>query len=270
MTNRKFGFIKQEKDKRDFTFTARPKQLAVLPTSADVREWDTPVLDQGDLGSCTAHALAAVVQWLQFKKMGTYTPVSRLFNYYYSRRIEGITGDEGSTLRAAAKSLNHDGDPPEKTWPYKTRKVDDEPNSTAIQEALRWQSLQYYACNTDQDKKAALGVSGLPFMGGFTVYETRNSIYNVGNSGNIANPIGTEVSNVLGGHAIAFMGYDDTHINADSSLGAWLIKNSWGHRWGSKCTTKQMPGGAKTKGYGWLPYVYQPDDCWVIAEAEML
>lgn len=269
MTDRKFGFIKQKEDNRDFTFTARPAQVIAIPTSADLRQFDTPILDQGNIGSCTSQALAAVVQWLQNKTMGTYTPVSRLFNYYFSRILEDVKGDEGSTLRAAAKSLNHDGDPPENLWPYVESKVNATPSNAAHDEALNWQSLKYYICNTNQDKKAALGVSGLPFMGGFTVYDTRNSIYDVGASGNIPVPTNSERNNVLGGHAIAFMGFEDAHINSDSSRGAWLIKNSW-NGWGSNCPTTQLPNGTKTNGYAWLPYSYNPDDCWVVAEEEML
>jgi hypothetical protein len=46
-----------------------------------------------------------------------------------------------------------------------------------------------------------------------------------------------------GGHAIPFIGWDDTHVNPDGTRGAFLAQNSWGPSWG-------------VKGRFWFPYSY--------------
>jgi len=54
---------------------------------------------------------------------------------------------------------------------------------------------------------------------------------------------------VVGGHAVVAVGYDDnmkiknTNPGDVETTGAFLIRNSWGTRWGDG-------------GYGWLPYDY--------------
>ena len=59
-------------------------------------------------------------------------------------------------------------------------------------------------------------------------------------------PLGRRFS---GGHAVDAVGYDDkmkiknTNPGAKETVGALLIRNSWGTGWGSG-------------GYGWLPYEY--------------
>ncbi len=59
-----------------------------------------PVYDQGDLGSCTANAVAGAYEYVQ-KKSGLpdYTP-SRLFIYYGERVLEhSVSEDSGAELR---------------------------------------------------------------------------------------------------------------------------------------------------------------------------
>jgi hypothetical protein len=49
-------------------------------------------------------------------------------------------------------------------------------------------------------------------------------------------------------HSVLIVGWDD-HIGAS---GCWLIQNSWGTGWGSKCS--ETGYNAPTGGYMWLPY----------------
>ena len=79
-------------------------------------------------------------------------------------------------------------------------------------------------------------------MFGFTVY---SSISQATTTGKIPYP--TSGENILGGHAVVAVGYDDTmkikntNPGETETTGAMLIRNSWGTDWGSG-------------GYGWLPY----------------
>lgn len=261
------GWRRDQPDVRDYTFKARPEQIAAIPISADLRENDIPILNQGPTSSCTSHAGVGIFEWHQKAKHGTFTPASRLFLYKESRDLEGISGDEGSTLRSTAKVMANEGLPPEAIWAFDTRILNKEPTDYVKGEALRRQVTNYYSAEGMTNLKAAIGVAGLPVMIGFTCYD---SIFDVGSSGNIPLPKSGEAP--AGGHAVYFVGYDDTHMNTNGSRGAFIIHNSWGTSWGSKCPTVQLPYGTPTPGYGWLPYWYvannMVDDCWVIVEEE--
>jgi C1A family cysteine protease len=250
----KMGWRPQLKDLRDYKFTATPEQVAVLPAYADIRAQDTPILQQGGIGSCTAHAGVGIFMYLQQKRLGTYTMGSRLYIYYRTRHdIEGVDGDVGATLRDTAKEMAKFGVPPETDWPYNEDKYDVEPPAKAGVNAKKFVSTNYYLCDgstpaaTINNIKTAVALVGLPVMFGTTVYE---QIMDVGQNGMIAQPGGK----VAGGHAMDIMGYDNDRQ-------AFLIKNSWGEGWGMN-------------GYGWLPYSYftkeLANDSWVIAaESEL-
>ena len=53
-----YGWIPDLPDARDHMYAAPPPVLAALPPQVDLRPTCPPVLDQGDLGSCTANAIA--------------------------------------------------------------------------------------------------------------------------------------------------------------------------------------------------------------------
>ena len=81
-------------------------------------------------------------------------------------------------------------------------------------------------------------------MFGFTVY---SSYLQAGSTGKIPMPARQDQN--MGGHAVVAVGYDDemriknNNPEADETVGALLIRNSWGGHWGEH-------------GYGWLPYDY--------------
>src|SRR3990170_1980639 len=69
------------------------------PASVDLREWCSPVEDQGGLGSCTAHAGAGVIEYYERKAFGTHIDASRLFLYKATRNLMKVKGDTGAYLR---------------------------------------------------------------------------------------------------------------------------------------------------------------------------
>src|SRR4030042_2453438 len=48
------------------------------PVSADLREWCSPVEDQGGLGSCTAQAGAGIIEYYERKSFRRHIEASRL------------------------------------------------------------------------------------------------------------------------------------------------------------------------------------------------
>lgn len=66
--DRKYGWKRSLPDHRDYIYTPPTNLMAKsLSESVDLRSLCPLVTDQGNLGSCTAQAIAALVQFL-FKK----------------------------------------------------------------------------------------------------------------------------------------------------------------------------------------------------------
>ena len=69
-----------------------------LPASVDLREWCSPIEDQGDLGSCTANAGVGIIEYYERKAFGRHTDASRLFLYKVTRNLMKAKGDTGAMV----------------------------------------------------------------------------------------------------------------------------------------------------------------------------
>jgi len=243
---------------------------APLPASVDLREWASPVEDQGDLGSCTAQAGAGVIEYYERKSFGRHIESSRLFLYKVTRNLMKMKGDTGAYLRLTMGAMVLFGVPPEKYWPYTDAEegFDKEPPAFCYAFAQNYKTLLYYRHDPSGITRAAVLerlktylAAGHPAMFGFTVY---SSVAQADATGRIPVPNGRE--RIEGGHAVVAMGYDDamTIKNAsggEAARGALLIRNSWGTAWGEK-------------GYGWLPYAYVlkglAEDFWSVLKKDWI
>lgn len=153
-------------DERDYT-PEHPKVKALfdtlkaqtLPLSVDLRPNDTPIVDQGNLGSCTANAAVGDVEFVENKQSKTHTDASRLFVYYATRHlIERTSGDVGATIRDTIKSLVTYGTCKEVSWPYIESKYDIKPSQSCFDEALNYQTLTYVSLSTLNDIQTTLQV----------------------------------------------------------------------------------------------------------------
>ena len=224
----KYHWKRDLPDRRDHVY-----QLAktALPTSVDLRNFCSPIEDQGNLGSCTAQAIAGQIELINRKNTKTHD-VSRLFIYYQERLLEGtIRYDSGAYIRDGLKAVNKYGAPLESIWPYSIRAFAAKPTAGAYADALRRRVNGYARCVDFAAVKNALA-AGNPVTVGFSVYSSFEGTLN-NTTGMMPYP-NTATESYLGGHAVCLVGYRDS----DSRF---IARNSWGTSWGNN-------------GYFYMPY----------------
>jgi C1A family cysteine protease len=247
---------------------ARPSKE--LPAAADLREWCSPVEDQGRLGSCTAQAGAGIIEYYDRKSFRRHIESSRLFLYKVTRNLMKMKGDTGAYLRSTIGAMVLFGVPPEEYWPYSDDpdEFDKEPPAFCYSFAQNYKTLKYYrhdppsaSADVVLERVRTYLAAGHPAMFGFTVY---TSIEQASGTGRI--PFPSSLDKIEGGHAVVAAGYDDSlriknRYGGEETKGALLIRNSWGRDWGEG-------------GYGWLPYEYLrrglAEDFWSVLKKEWI
>ena len=233
------------------SLTARPKDRRTA-RQIDLREWCSPVENQLELGSCTAHAAAGMVEYFEKRAFGKHIDASRLFMYKTTRNLMQVTGDTGAWLRETMGALTLCGVPDEKYWPYKIKSFDNEPSGFVYSLAENYSTVKYFChdplgseIKPPEVLNSVKGylAAGIPAMFGFWGFQ---SFEDTDVPGDIPYPCKGE--NAQWGHAVMAVGYDDdrkiTNIKCKcETVGALMIRNSWGNSWGDN-------------GYGWLPYDY--------------
>ena len=248
----RYGWIPDLPDARDTVYMV-PRAVR-LPPKVDLRPHCPPVYDQGQLGSCTANAIGAAVQFERMKQKLTGASAavpSRLFIYYNERVVEGtVSEDAGAQIRDGIKSVNRQGVCFETQWPYNIAKFTTRPPKPCYRTALHNQALSYARINPTLGQMRGCLASGWPFVFGFSVYDSFEGP-TVARTGRATMPKPDE--QLLGGHAVMAVGYDDAQKR-------FLVRNSWGVGWG-------------LRGYFTMPYAYLTDrdlsdDFWTVRLVE--
>ena len=248
-TNQHYGWRPDLPDHRDLALSL-PKKAMPKSVSLETGFGDWGVYDQGQLGSCTANAIAGAVVFAEQKEGAadtTPTKPSRLFIYYAEREIEGsISSDSGAEIRDGMKVVATQGYPDEKLWPYVISSFAKKPTPSVYVEAKKDHVLRYYRVAQTLYSMRLCLAHGFPFVFGITVYDSFESA-NVDTTGDVPMPAASE--GVLGGHAVLCTGYDDTTKR-------FKFRNSWSPTWGRN-------------GSGTIPYAYLVDpnlagDIWTI------
>lgn len=248
MTNVKYGWKRDRFDSRDHRYSVPAYRN--IPDRLDLREHGFPaILNQGDIGSCTAHALSNAHLYSQLHQPGGKGElISRLFLYYKERESDGdVSADNGSSIRTGINVLANIGAPYEADYPYDVTKFADKPDDSLLDKAKAHIVASYERIEQNEVAiKSALSVNERPIPFGIEIFSyfesdsaARNGVMHVP----------TSDEQYLGGHAVLLVGYDD-------STRTYTVANSWGEDWGDK-------------GFFYLPYdyVHSPklaDDFWCI------
>jgi len=224
----KFGCLKDKFDERDRLMRAY-LPVVRIPSRIDYTPKVSPVRDQGDEGTCVGFATAVGMKEYQEKiDYGKLVVLSPRFIYNEARKIDGIKGEEGTTIRAAMKALKKEGICQEKFWPYVPHRKT-LPKPGAITNAKKFRVLAYARILDLNELRMSLVTKG-PCVIGIEVFdgmmETKSGIV----------PMPKRGESPLGGHAICPVGYDDIKKLVK-------FKNSWSTGWGDK-------------GFGFLHYAY--------------
>lgn len=249
---KRYGWLPDLPDRRDRIFSAPSATLRALPSHVDMRARNPPIYDQGQLGSCTAQAIASVLEFAQAKQRqaDVFTP-SRLFIYYNERVVLGtVEEDSGAMLRDGIKSVAKQGGPHETLWPHVISRFREKPSRAAYTDGELHEALLYQRLRQVIEQLKGCLADGYPFVFGFSVYDSFESRA-VARTGEV--PLPGPGESLLGGHAVVAVGYDDPRRR-------FIIRNSWGTAWGKK-------------GYFTMPYEYLldgglSDDFWTIKLVE--
>jgi len=193
-----------------------------LPIEVDPRPWHV-IEFQMSMGSCQGHANTSVVEGIQQAIHGKHTPLCRMFAYIGTQKIDGISGDKGSTIKGGGDFARDVGHCAESLWPYTgryTRNIPDECYKNTIAKISKYVSLK----SSDQLHRFIGSGQGFGLLG---IMWGRDIDQQVG-----AGQVVTRYDgNGRGGHAIAILGY-----YFDSSLNeiVFIIANSWDERWGER------------------------------------
>jgi C1A family cysteine protease len=219
-----------------------------------------PVYDQGQLGSCTANAIAAILEHQKVQEGESAITPSRLFIYYEERAIEGTVGeDAGAQIRDGIKVVATEGAPPEQPdWPYDISKFADRPPRKAYKDAKADRAIKY-----QRIVPGGLGApirtavhSHHPIAFGFSVpscfengsWEPKTEVL----------PVPGPSEKFIGGHAVDIVGWDFSRKRFKKN-DAVEIRNSWDTSWGDD-------------GYFWMdaawfsPSSGLTSDFWVISQ----
>lgn len=224
-----------------------------LPSKVDLRAYIGGIENQITINSCTANCVVSACE-LILQANDQFVNLSRIFNYYESRKHIGFLGtDSGSYLRDAVAAAYHVGLPTETLYPYDVNKINTAPPQAVYDEAIlrtvtryeriwdgydyTWEdgtgnasvpngSVQTIGSNQwVRDIKSALS-EGYPLVVGIPITQ---DFYDI--TGNFEYQFSHPYTGVssnnpdLGGHAVVIVGYDDAY-------NAFIIENSWGNGWG--------------------------------------
>lgn len=127
VTERKWGWLKDEENfssplmlamRDDGPLDLPEVDIDSLPVTGGIADW-LQMEDQGRMGACAGHAATSCAEIAYHRQTGgKIIQFNRRFQYLAAQKIDGISGDRGSTISGNATSMQQVGMPLEVSWPY--------------------------------------------------------------------------------------------------------------------------------------------------------
>ncbi|MEP1144299.1 MAG: C1 family peptidase [Henriciella sp.] len=194
-----------------------------LPERVDLRQFCSPVEDQGRTQSCVANAVVAALELQQIKAGMAHTDLSRLFLYYNARKLLNMhQKDGGTTMLKAMAALLAYGCCEEKLWPFDPAAINREPTKACFANAAKFQAVQFART---PNGPAAMSALAEGFAVAFSLTAPLPYYEIAAKTGIMPRPDQIRTPPVIAGHAMLMVGYD----KADKT---YLVRNSMGTNFG--------------------------------------
>lgn len=190
---------------------------------------------QFTVGCCTANASLIAAEMILDDK---FVPLSRLYLYYNTRKMQNRLNRKGAELKATLEALIEFGTCHDRYWPFGINRVELEPSEQACKDALNYRLDSFSEIDIDDFKKSIDSYNPIiiGIQTGRMFWKLKGLL-----TEQVYKPINSLDNRQSYGHAVAIVGYDD-----DLGNGSWIIANSLGLKWGDK-------------GYGAIPYYCNSD-----------
>lgn len=176
---------------------------------------------------------------------------SVMFNYYYARELDrrqaqgsqtktlgsqtqsqSLITDTGSSMKSSLESSQM-GMAWDVDWRFDPKKINMEPPTEAQENSLHHRTVQWYKLVPSLNNIKTALFNGLPVLMSFQVLRDMDNWFifsdrQLETGFMITSNTLTQSEEVIGGHAVLLVGYDDDYMQH----GAFLARNSWGQEWG--------------------------------------
>ena len=236
---RRYGRLYDRYDRRDLMMSSAPifrAKMTQLPPVGDNRQWQGPIKDQGQEGSCTGHAYSSNAEWAARRYMDKTPIFSPQYTYVSELLLEGtFPEDNGAMPRSGCIVTVKSGLCESSVFPYVEGQIV-KPNAAQIANAETWKFMgAYHRINTVDDALSCCA-DKFPwlFTIGFMVYDSFESDQTAETG---VMPVPNKAKEqLLGGHEVlGGLAWDTGTIPKLRPKGcppAVLVQNSWSKDWG--------------------------------------
>lgn len=210
--------------------TYEPK---ITPKDAvDLRDFLTPVRNQGSLGSCCVFATTSMYEYLLKKADNVNHDLSERYVFYYTNILKGKP-EGGASYKTVLDAIAENGVCDESLCPYDLDKMQEEPSIQARNAAQAHRVTEAMNVNVCHEHITSAVSEGYPVGISLKLFESFGETY----KGFVSYPTEDELaSGETGYHAMVVVGYSERDK-------VYIVRNSWGESFGDN-------------GYCYIPFSY--------------